>query len=65
MYLKIYLGKKLKNTVLQTYGGLEMRHFEKTGEKLKRLTVSGGKKSSPFSLLLSIPQLQVQGITWL
>lgn len=40
-----------------------MRHFEKTGEKLKRLMVSGKKKPSPFSLLLFIPQLQVQGIT--
>lgn len=56
-------GKKLKNTGFQPYGGLEMRYFEKTGEK--RLLVSGKKKNSPFSLLLSIPQLQVQGITCL
>ena len=37
-------GKKLKNTGFQPYGGLEMRHFEKTGEN--RQMVSGKKKLS-------------------
>lgn len=40
-------GKKLKNTGFQPYGGLEMRYFEKTGEK--RLLVSGKKKKLSFS----------------
>ena len=39
-------GKKLKNTGFQPYGGLEMRYFEKTGEK--RLMVSGKRKTLLF-----------------
>ena len=39
-------GKKLKNTGFQPYGGLEMRHFEKTGEN--RQMVSGKKKTLLF-----------------
>ena len=39
-------GKKLKNTGFQPDGGLEMRHFEKTGEN--RQMVSGKKKLSFF-----------------